>query len=647
MRTFFSLTVILLAFAPTLCAAAPLKITLESDRFGLYTVKKGAIYCIDRTYKLAKVPPGFEGLTAVQTRMSRKTGMEIGFTVNQPVRVYAVFFSARGIKPKEWGRIPEGWKRYWLDFWRNENGMSWNIHYKDFPAGKNTLKAACGYITLGVRPLDALSEHEQIVPDVRPCIVVDHFRPHNELVFSVGMRNFSSKETAVALKWVLRDTGNREVAKGQGVYKVPVTGSGSSISAGKLKHGLYFIEAEFSWGKDSARSIRYPFFIEPVHSALKPSQKGHIGIFPDVRQFDFQQDWDVTETRLHAVIHTLRSHGIRSMYANLSERELGIAHKHGMRVIMDARRYPSEKVLKHPALYAWFGSKAITRKDLASFKKSQDELAATIFKDRPYVQKPMSHVASKLASNRDNLNPLLVWRFLQPKIRTLRCTPWSGEFNALRPNTRSGGMSYDTLFRIAETSMATPWWFMASVYGEQVERKADAKGKRKPSGPELSAICHLALANGARNLFTYRSIENMDEGIIHKDTLAPLGTSLQGLKAVSEFLAKTSAILVKTKPGVLRVTCDRLDIVARPRMIPKKIPEHYLYVINLNDEKTVTTTLTIAPYLQRKPRKEMAFSAAQDVATREQLSLITDKAQRRLTLSLKPGEGKLIALTLE
>jgi len=636
--------------APSLLAvllsvhAAADNLRVLSQGYGVYTVRKGAKFCVDRKYTFRAIPPEFDGLRAIQTRMGDKSGSRIEFALAKASRVYALFAWPRGLRAKRFGVIPDGWRRYRLAF-PSDDRHAWNIYYRDFKAGKNVIEANSSYVVMGVQPLDELTARERIVPDIRSGSPEIVFKRGEKVSVKAIVGNFSGRTKKVRFAWTFSDGANRALATKDETLWVPPGGLTRALEFGSPPSAMYFLEAEFTWDGGGRRSIRYPIYVRRELDRAKPPPKDAIAVFCDVRQIGGVGDPELVVTRLHAVADALRCLGCRGMYANLNKKELDIAQQYGMRVVMDARETVPYDVKTHPALYAWFGSKIVNRKDLPGYKAQQQALAKTVFKDRPYLYKPMSFVASKLGSANETFNPLLLWRALDPSIRTLRCVPFSGECNALRPNTRAGGLDYNTLFAIAELCHPAPWWFMTSVYGQAADVKADAPGRRIPTGPELSALCHLALANGARNLFMYRAIQDMDSGVIHGETMRPVGTAMDGLRRVGSFLEKAGPILAGTRPAARRATTDRLHVVIRPRIKGMgRNASHYLYVINLNDEENVTTVVSVDPLKSRRPKGTFPVSKAADCVTGKPVELTQAPNRTQFRLSLERGEGRLMQI---
>ncbi len=528
----------------------------------LYTVKPGSRICADRDYKLLKVPVEFSGLTAIQTNMGDKQGSELKINLEQPARIYGVFNWTRLLEASDWGRIPVNWKLYRHAVPGLVKNMDCDIYYIDLPAGQNTLSINASWLCLGIKPLDQLSAIEKSAAEFSPGSPDGVFAPGKIVKAQLSQPAY----------WKALDAAGKTIASGKS-SEIKFTPPGS---------GLYLLKVQTN---------TFPVYVKDAKQVKAASIKNRLPICWDVRGIgNYWRDSRMIIPVLYSVAATMVKYGANMAYANLNAKELDIFQQFGITVIMDIRRDIHSQVSDHSALYGWFDSKVINKKDVSvSLKRYQEQKARPEIGKTPLLYKPMSFNASWLGCG-GTRDALVLWRLLKPPVRTLRCTPFSGPCDA-RTAVNNNGADLASIFAITDRGEQTPWHMMFSAYGElNVKDRLNFQGRRIPDAKEITALCHLALANGAKCIYIYRAVQ--DDSLISPVTGTVRVAGVKGVREIADFLDQNSATLKNSSPVFVKYFCSEPLVRISPRRMKKSI---FLYIVNSSAEKSVETQITVWP----------------------------------------------------
>jgi hypothetical protein len=575
-----------------LAAASIMASSIVSADHPLYKVVPGARFCVDRKYKLLKVPTEFVGLDALQTKMGDKRGISQKLRLLKPARIYGIFNWVRILEADNWGYLPDKWTLYRQAVPDLLKGINSDIHYIDLPAGENILKINSSWVCLGIKPLDELLPIEKLRVKFTPAAPGGIFAPGSPIT---GRLN-------VPTDWKVKNADGKIIASGDTVV----------VNCPDAKAGLYLLQLKISAGKEF-RKLTFPLYLKAANQAQAPSVKNRIPISLDIRGIVAYWRYPrVTLPVFYSIAQTMVKYGANLAYANLTAEELNVFQEFGISVIMDIRRNVSPEVSRHPALYGWFDSKVINKNDISVSISRYNEQ-----KDRPEIKssrlfyKPMSFNTAFVGCG-EIRDPLILWQALNPQIRTLRCTPFNGPFNALNSFSRNGA-DLASVFAIAERCSQTPWFMMFSAYGaSNVKNKINHSGRRIPDRMEIASLSHLALANGAKAIFVYRAAQV--DSLISPFTGAPRAKSIAGIKDIADFLEKNSNILTKSRSFTVKYYCQSPYLKIVPRKSGKNL---FLYAVNLDVKNKISTQIVVWP--DRKSNKSI-----------------------KLKISLPPGGAKLI-----
>ncbi len=534
-----------------------------------YQVKPGAKACSDRPFKLKEVPKEFSGLTGIQTKMGDKQGSALKLLLNQPARIYGVFNWPRLLEASEWSKLPKGWSLYWKSAPNIFKNFTCDIYFLDLPAGQHELKFNSSWICLGIKPASQLTAQEQNAAVFYPG------KPYGLYKFGEHITGRLNNRC----DWKVVDSDMTTIKTGKSDY----------IDVQVTKPGLYFIQL-------NDVKVHIPVYLKPEKQPKVTSVKNRIPICLDIRQIaEYWGDTNFTMPVLYSAAVTMTQNGANLAYANLNNNELALLADFGISVIMDVRREIDPAIPRIPNLFGWFDSKIVNRKDISKSIERYNELKKTAgINNHLFMYKPMSFNASWVGCG-DLKDPLTLWRILKPPVRTLRCTPFTVPFDAQTSYSMNGADLAST-FAITERCEKTPWFMMFSAYGDKdVKDRISNIGRRIPDTAEIKALCHLALANGAKAIFVYRAAQ--DNSLVNPVTGRPLSKSIAGLKDIADFLKKSSNILTKTSETPVKVYCANTNLAAIPRRSGKKI---YIYVVSKNSKNTESGKIYIWPKKRSK-----------------------------------------------
>jgi hypothetical protein len=162
---------------------------------------------------------------------------------------------------------------------------------------------------------------------------------------------------------------------------------------------------------------------------------------------------------------------------------------------------------------------------------------------------------------------------------------------------------------------------------------------QNPSPAQIKGMMHLALAYGARGILLWALQDHADwKCLVAEESLKPTDGKYA---AAAEVAAKVNAhgkLIHSLRPAGGDVRCPNSFVEAIGQVAPDK--RQYLYTVNKNTKAPVSTQLL---WWSEKPK----LTRVRDIFSGEDLEIspeLDEEGYWRVSLSLAPGEGKLLAL---
>lgn len=293
--------------------------------------------------------------------------------------------------------------------------------------------------------------------------------------------------------------------------------------------------------------------------------------------------------------------------------------------------YPFFPAYKHRNVIAFkYGDEP---DDAADLKVLSDQYAML----RTHLRKPVVTALVGESMDFDAASfPHQMWSRLDTEVRLARHYPIRRTYDLRNWYRDKMKFPFDQWAALMESSEDSAWWCVLQTFGKGIE-SSEASFWRFPTAAELSAMMHIAVANGARGIIGY-SLQDHDKHLqglvdaqlqprVARDGSVPL-TEYRRFGAI---VRQHAALLARHKRAEFSINTDSADIVAVPRVDPKS-RTRYLYVVNKNTEVRVEATVSVS--IPSALATDLYTGATPDVEAQ-------DASSTTLRLQLQPGEGQL------
>ena len=292
------------------------------------------------------------------------------------------------------------------------------------------------------------------------------------------------------------------------------------------------------------------------------------------------------------------------------------------------------KFLDHPAVIG-----SVLGEEPAPGKwpgKDVEQLKLQYEKLREETEKPLLTCVVGDGLGVDNVNdPWIFWKGVEPQVRSLR---WygiaRGHYGILHKRLYKGHVAYSSVLRIASSGKG-PYWIVLPSFGKN-QREAD---HQNPTAAQMKGMVHLALAYGARGILFWALQNHGDwQCLVAEESLKPTDEKAAALADVAAKLNAHAALIKSLRPAGGDIRCPNSYVEAIGQVAPDRTP--YLYTVNKNTKEAVSTVLL---WWGERPR----LKKVRDLFTGENLEIadeLDEEGYLRISLSLAPGEGKLLSL---
>ena len=434
-----------------------------------------------------------------------------------------------------------------------------------------------------------------------------------------------SEETVAASKQPIRLSADRDTA--------------FEIAAGKLPEGFYVARLRVMNGGEMSRIGIVPIGVfgplpkpDAVESLREPFFP--FGVYD---KYILNRDPVIQLTYLHAVCRRLRDAGLNTITSGNTllpptVKQLDVAHQYGIRVMVRLDWTRDERVLRHPAVLALMYGDEPSASKLEQYKKTYASIQAS------YPEKPLlTCVIGDGIGMGGKADPLRVWPELQPRLRLVRFYPIrKTNYGTLRHRVIAGYLPVSATFRLIDTHARGPWWFVPPAFGQNATDLRPEPYWRNPTGGEMKALVHLALAYGAKGIIawpfqTHMGGEaNLSPALVTQDTLAAQDDKFAAYSELARWVTKAKRHLLDMKFGGIEATADRVEIEVVPRVTSDD--RKLLYLVNRDGNHAIETTVEFLG---------AQVDSVTDLVSSETIVAKVIDGRLKVRTSLGPGQGRL------
>ncbi|HKE43995.1 MAG TPA: hypothetical protein VKB41_05600 [Steroidobacteraceae bacterium] len=297
--------------------------------------------------------------------------------------------------------------------------------------------------------------------------------------------------------------------------------------------------------------------------------------------------------------------------------------------------HPFDRAYRHPSVIAYkYGDEP---KDLATLQRLVSVYGAI---DHFYSLPIVTAVAGENSDFSSSDVAVELWNTLHSKVRFARFYPLRRVDDLASFNAAKMRMPFDAWASRMESFSDVPWWYIAQTFGKGMEKNA-ASYWRFPTSAELSALTHIALANGARAIIGYALQDHSGYQGLVDEQLNPRrardgSIPLEQYRHLGALTAANAALLSRHQRASFDVVASNEALLAVPRYDPQS-GTRYLYLVNKNTESALATTVILQGVANLRGVLDQYTGAAQNGVT------VTGGALQ-FRVSLAPGDAQFWAL---
>lgn len=428
-----------------------------------------------------------------------------------------------------------------------------------------------------------------------------------------------------------------ELAIGETLIRQEITSSDArphelTLETPKLSEGLHHADLTLKAEDMELSQGRFPLGVWTVPTADETADESFfpIGVYD---KYNLGGDATFRRTYLHAICRDLRAHGLNTLLTGGVIRsptvdQLDICCRYGIRVVLRIDKPLAADVMRHPAIICCMLGDEPKLEDIDRYKERYEQMA----KEYPNLQIVSCMVGESSATGAAN-NPFRIWWALQPDLRLARYYPLrKRDYGLLRPPIYKGWLPFPAAMNALDSAFETPWWYVAQTFGGNVTDESPDPYWRNPTGPEISAMIHTALAYGASGVlcYCYQKEKPPWQALVQQETLEPIDDKYEALSRVARLVARHKTILTQLRFGGCEVRSSRAEILAVPKQTDE---EHkYVYLVNLDVDAEHETRLD---FVGLKPTR------LREVFGGREQTVDASVPYPHATTTLAPGEAQL------
>jgi len=374
---------------------------------------------------------------------------------------------------------------------------------------------------------------------------------------------------------------------------------------------------------DSESKTTYPLGVWKIDPQWAKSRRSDIPLIV-FGKYNWSHDAVSADTYLHAVCWTLRKYGLTGALHEFTDaRQLEIAKRYGIEPAL-RDTMTSWAPAAEPSIIVVGDEPSLD--GVPGYRERYDKAAV----ERPKATLLTCMVGESTGKGTPQ-DPLMVWEALKPAQRSLRHYPIrKASFDSLNPNPDQAPF-LGTLERVA--AIETPWWFVVQTFGSEATAVRPAPFWRDPTGNELQAMCHLALAHGAKGLFFYTlQTEGNWMALAYPRSLVPCDDKLAALSEVAAFVREAGPVLVAASQSTLPIKAAAASVISRALSAGNT---SYAYVVNGDSKQAQKTVVNVGK----------RFARVTDQVTGK--SLVSASQGDTTTFEIEIPAGRAVLLRLE
>jgi len=558
----------------------------------LRVMEDDSYHYVNRTYRLGRgrttvepLPEEFLGLPGFICQLEKYTAQGLTLKFSKPVRVYAYI-------RWWWSTHPNAEMPLWQLYERDHRAFA-PIYYRDFDAGTHVMNFLADHVIgLAISPRDAFRPKEKIIAVPR---IVD-----GKPVLHVSSEHAEEKTLEWSYEIANPGSGLRALAVSSRITCKPGKDQILPIDASHVNDGtLYYIENTLKLeGTTWRRTLPYGRFSVPPRDA---SVEAPLFPYGGYVHLAVNEDPEIYNLFLAATFHHFRKMRMNvAVLKQARQDRLDLAAKYGLKAIIRLGNTAGtavdtpEDVVRHPAVLTYM---------IGDEPKVGPKLDAHIRLYREVVPKypeyePVTCTIYDGYGSGDESDPVLIHHLL----RDFRFTRFGryycfrkDRYGLLWPAGYKGMLPAPAVFSGLEANKLKSWWLAPPYFGKAPRLFSPVPYWRIPTGPELQALCHLALAHRCGAIIGWGSHSHGTYASVLFDGQSMAETEHSAVKEMTELGDQ----IVKAKNVLLNFTPARLQLFWRePQEVDAaarwlKNGMFAVYVVNLDVDNSHPVVLTL------------------------------------------------------
>lgn len=296
--------------------------------------------------------------------------------------------------------------------------------------------------------------------------------------------------------------------------------------------------------------------------------------------------------------------------------------------------YPFHRVYTHPSVFAIkTGDEPETLADVRILKRNYEAF-------RHFYKLPViTAMIGEGMTGRNNDFTHQTWRRLNADILFARFYPLRRTYDLVEWSEQKMAKPFEQWAADMERNAAgKPWWYIMQTFGRDVP-PIHTSYWRLPTESEISALGHIALANGARGIVGFALQRfGLERAALLNSRLMPMvaydgSTPLNAVRELGTLIKTHTPLLLRHRRGSFRVEVNMPELTVVPRLDPVG-NKRFVYAINKDSTLMKSGVVTV--------NGANDFSAVQDLYTGRRINTLRVGSRTSFTVSLPPGAGQLL-----
>lgn len=340
---------------------------------------------------------------------------------------------------------------------------------------------------------------------------------------------------------------------------------------------------------------------------------------------------------LAATFDLLRRHSLNTLVIDAIEASLpllDLARDWGVKIVVRVDRDLPKAIMEHEAVLAYMMGDEPKLDDLERYLAKYEAIREN-YPEKPIVTCMVGESVGTWSHN----DPIPIWEQLKPRLRMARLYPFRKEnYDLLSHTTYKPKLPPHAFFRwmsLYQEKFEGQWWYVAQTFGTDPTEERPDPYWRTPTGAEIRAMTHMALANGASGVLGWCLQSHAGyTALVGQRTLAAENECLAAFGRVADSALRNRDVLTSLTPKRFEVRCEPWELLPIGKQGGDSRP--VVYVINRDTKHGVEGRIWI-------PKEKSKATITVGVFTGERLTVTRAGETASVVARFAPGQGRLLA----